>query len=245
MHVNLIAAGSATQEAGHGRQLDVFVKPLASLGCRKVVLIASDAALYGVLEADLRDEYSVNTFRSCEAFLKSGMPEGVVCLIVQASMPKMDGLELLRNYQSEDIPMPFILIGRHNDVSSAVRAMKEGAADFLESPVYREVLCASIEAVVKNAGALQELGASKAEAASRIAKLTQRQHQIFDLILAGNPSKIIAADLGISQRTVENHRAEIMKKTGSRSISALVQNAYNAGHFISRGSAGLMAAVPA
>lgn len=245
MHLNSIALATVTRRAGHRQIPKVFFKPLALAGTRKLVLIASDTVLNGGLEADLRNEFSVNTFRTCEAFLKSGEPEGVVCLIVQASMPHMDGLELLTRYQSEVNPLPFILIGRHNDVASAVRAMKAGAADFLESPVHREVLRASIEAVVKTAGALNELGASQAEAAARIAKLTQRQHQIFDLILAGNPSKIIAADLGISQRTVENHRSEIMKKTGSRSIPALVQNAYSAGLYGKGSRAVLMAAASA
>lgn len=110
----------------------------------------------------------------------------------------------------------------------AVQAMKAGAADFIEKPVTPDALIASIQRSLEQARDAGSQTAMHQTAMSRIACLTTRQHQILDMVLAGHPSKIIAADLGISQRTVDNHRAAIMKKTGSKSVPDLVRTAMTA-----------------
>jgi two-component system CheB/CheR fusion protein len=115
------------------------------------------------------------------------------------------------------------MITGDGDVPMAVRAMRAGAADFIEKPIGREELLASIERALEQTRDSAKLSAWREEAASRIVALTARQRQIMDLVLAGHPSKNIAADLGISQRTIENHRAAIMKKTGSKSLPALIR----------------------
>jgi two-component system CheB/CheR fusion protein len=138
-------------------------------------------------------------------------------------MPGMGGLQLLQRLKSEGSRLPAIMITGQGDVPMAVEAMQAGAADFIEKPVGRGELFASIERALEHTGDSAKLSALREAAATRLAGLTARQRQIMELVLAGHPSKNIAADLGISQRTVENHRAAVMKKTGSHSLSALIR----------------------
>ena len=177
-------------------------------------------ALRDLLEADGR---TVEAYDSCEAFLEAYRPGRRGCLLVDARLPGMGGLELLQRFQSERHQLPAIMITGHGDVAMAVQAMKAGAADFIEKPVGYQELLASVERAMEQAGDTQKLSAWRETAANSLAGLTARQRQIMDMVLAGHPSKNIAADLGVSQRTVENHRAAIMKKTGSRSIPALIR----------------------
>jgi two-component system CheB/CheR fusion protein len=104
-----------------------------------------------------------------------------------------------------------------------VQAIKAGASDFIEKPIGRSELLESIERALEQSPDLNKLSVWRESAASQIEGLTTRQRQIMDRVLAGQPSKVIAADLGVSQRTVENHRAAIMRKTGSKSLPALVR----------------------
>jgi two-component system CheB/CheR fusion protein len=109
------------------------------------------------------------------------------------------------------------------DVTMAVEAMKAGALDFVEKPISREDLLACVTRALEQARGASKLSAWQENAAAHVAGLTARQRQILDLVVAGQPSKNIAADLGISQRTVENHRASIMTKMGAKSIPALAR----------------------
>ncbi len=172
----------------------------------------------------LRDEgHTVEDYASCEAFLKSWDPGQASCLIVDAYLPGMSGLDLLKQLKDAGHLPPAIMITGDGDVSIAVKAMKAGAADFIEKPVGREQLAESVRRAIDQGRDAGKRTAWRADAASHIAGLTPRQHQIMDLVLAGHPNKNIAADLGISQRTVENHRASIMKRTGSKSLPALAR----------------------
>jgi two-component system CheB/CheR fusion protein len=101
--------------------------------------------------------------------------------------------------------------------------MKAGAIDFIEKPASREVLLASIDRALELTRNSMAMSAWREDAATRIAVLTSRERQVMDMIIAGQPNKIIAADLGVSQRTVENHRAAVMKKTCSKSLSDLIR----------------------
>jgi two-component system, chemotaxis family, CheB/CheR fusion protein len=183
-------------------------------------------ALRDLLEADGR---AVEIYDSCEAFLDIYRPGRRGCLVVDARMPGMGGLELLQRLQGERHRLPAIMITGHGDVPMAVQAMKAGAVDFIEKPIGHKELLTTIERALEQAGDTAKASAWRETAASSIAGLTARQRQIMDLVLAGHPSKNIAADLGVSQRTVENHRAAVMKKTGSRSIPALIRLALAAG----------------
>ena len=184
------------------------------------------AAIRAVLEDDGR---IVEDYATCEAFLEAYRPRRESCLVIDAYLPGMSGLELLQRLKAAGQQPPGIMITGHSDVSMAVQAMKAGATDFIEKPIGRSELLASIERALEQSRDSSKLFAWQEDAASHVGGLTPRQHQIMDLVLAGHHSKNIAADLGISQRTVENHRAAIMKKTGSKSLPALARLALAAG----------------
>jgi two-component system CheB/CheR fusion protein len=169
------------------------------------------------------DGRAVETYSSCEAFLETYSPSRKGCLVVDAQMQGMGGLALLERLKSERSELPAIMITGYGDVSMAIRAMKAGAMDFIEKPIRADELIASIDSALDRTQDSGKRSAWQASAAKSIADLTPREHQVMDLVLAGHPSKNIAADLGVSQRTVENHRAAIMKKTGSKSIPALIR----------------------
>jgi two-component system CheB/CheR fusion protein len=138
-------------------------------------------------------------------------------------MPGISGLDLLQRLKNKGTRLPAIMITGQGDVPMAVEAMKAGAADFIEKPIRRDELFASIDRALEQTRDSAKVSVSREAAATRLSGLSARQRQIMELVLAGHPSKNIAADLGISQRTVENHRAAVMKKTGSHSLSALIR----------------------
>jgi two-component system CheB/CheR fusion protein len=173
-----------------------------------------------VLEEDGR---SVEDYPTCEAFLEAHRPSSGACLLIDAYLPGMTGLELLQQLHDAGHRLPAIMITGNADVPMAVQAMKSGASDFIEKPIGPSELLASVERALDQSRDSSKLFAWRESAANQIAGLTQRQRQVMELVLAGQPSKIIAADLSISQRTVENHRASIMKKTGSKSLPALAR----------------------
>jgi two-component system CheB/CheR fusion protein len=121
--------------------------------------------------------------------------------------------------------MPAVMITGQADVTMAVQAMKAGASDFVEKPISREDLLACVERALAHSHDASKLVAWREDAANHLQGLTLRQRQIMEMVLAGHPSKNIACDLGISQRTVENHRAAIMKRTGVKSLPALARMA--------------------
>jgi two-component system CheB/CheR fusion protein len=173
-----------------------------------------------VLEEDGR---TVEDFAACEAFLEAYRPGREACLLIDAYLPGMNGLELLQRLSDAGHRLPAIMITGSSDVPMAVQAMKAGASDFIEKPISRSELLSSIERALEQSRDSSKLLAWRETATSHVAGLTQRQRQIMELVLAGHPSKNIAADLGISRRTVENHRAAVMKKTGSASLPALAR----------------------
>lgn len=135
----------------------------------------------------------------------------------------MNGLELLHRLREAGHRLPAIMITGSSDVAVAVEAMKAGASDFIEKPIGADELLACIERALDRSRDTQKLTTWRETAADQVGDLTPRQRQIMDMVLAGQPSKNIARDLSISQRTVENHRASIMKKTGSRSLPELAR----------------------
>jgi two-component system CheB/CheR fusion protein len=173
-----------------------------------------------VLEGDGR---AVEDYPDCEAFLEAYRPGRESCLLIDAYLPGMNGLELLQRLKDAGHRLPAIMITGSSDVPMVVHAMKAGASDFIEKPIGGSELLGSVERALEQARDSSKLSAWRDSAANQVANLTPRQRQIMDMVLAGHPSKNIAADLGISQRTVENHRASIMKKTGSKSLPELAR----------------------
>jgi two-component system CheB/CheR fusion protein len=164
-------------------------------------------------------------FADGPAFFEAYRADWEGCVLVDALMPGMSGIELIARLRREGAGLPGIIITGNGAVPMAVQAMKAGAADFIEKPVGHKELLASVQRALDQTQDAATLSESRETALQRVATLTTRQRQILDLVLAGHPSKNIAADLGISQRTVDNHRAAIMRKTGSKSLPALVRTA--------------------
>ena len=194
-----------------------------------VFVVDDDAQVTAALRATLEDAgRTVETYPTAEAFLDAYRPVPRGVLLVDAYLPGMSGTDLLRQLKKEGRCPPSIVITGKSDVHIAVEAMKSGASDFIEKPVGRGELLASIDHALERALSSIRLSAWREIAASQIARLTSRQRQIMNLVLAGHPSKNIAVDLGISQRTVENHRASIMRRTGLKSLPALARLALDA-----------------
>jgi two-component system CheB/CheR fusion protein len=193
-------------------------------GTATVYIVDDDDALRESVGAILADEgHHPIGFATGEAFLKAYHVGRHDCVLIDAYLPGIDGIALLRVLRDAGHEIPAIIITGNSDVAMAVQALKAGAFDFLEKPVKPEEIFASIRRALERSHSSDEVLAWKAEATSHLAKLTPRQHQIMRLVLEGRPSKNIAADLAISQRTVESHRASIMKKTGSASLPALAR----------------------
>jgi two-component system CheB/CheR fusion protein len=187
-------------------------------------VVDDDHNVCNSMRAVLEDDgYIVEAFSSSEAFLEAYRPGQDACLLLDAYLPGMNGVELLRLLRDRGDELPAIVITGNSDVTMAVEAMKAGATEFIEKPVSRISLLASLHDALEHSRDSGKLSASREAATEKISGLTARQHQIMDMVLAGHPSKNIAADLCISQRTVENHRASIMEKTGAKSLPALAR----------------------
>jgi two-component system CheB/CheR fusion protein len=200
-------------------------KPSVSGAAPLVIFIVDDDRnirdlVRSVLEADGQ---TVRDFESGEMFLNAYRPGSAGCLLLDAYLPGIGGLDLLLHLRAEGDLLPTIMITGSSDVPMAVAAMRAGAADFIEKPLASADLLASVWRALEQFRDSAKLIAWQNSAAERIRGLTPRQREIMDLVLAGHASKNIAADLGISQRTVENHRAFIMKTTGTKSLPALAR----------------------
>ncbi len=208
-----------TEPGQHAPAITSGTKP-----ARVVFVIDDDQdiriSLRGMLEAE---GMVVKDYGDAEGFLADYRPGHDGVLLIDMLLPGMSGLDLLRHIRSAAFRLPAIMITGAGDVSMAVKAMTAGALDFLEKPVRREELLASLARASAQGHDPDALLAGRHAAVQHIAGLTRRQRQIMELVLTGEPSKNIAADLGISQRTVENHRAAIMRRTGTRSLPALVR----------------------
>jgi two-component system CheB/CheR fusion protein len=143
--------------------------------------------------------------------------------LIDAYLPGLNGLELIKELRKQGDLVPIIMITGHSDVAMAVNAMKAGAMDYLEKPINHHDLNNCVSLALELARDDQKRAQWHDEAKALISSLTERQFEIMERVLKGEPSKNIAADLNISQRTVENHRAAIMTRTGARSLPELAR----------------------
>jgi two-component system response regulator FixJ len=166
---------------------------------------------------------TVRLYDSASAFLAglSAVKNG--CLVTDVRMPDMTGIELLRQLRSRACNLPAIVITGHGDVPLAVEAMKAGAVDFIEKPFDEEAILNAVQSALDR-GATEEDG-DNAAVAAKLATLSERERQVLEGLVAGHPNKTIAYDLGISPRTVEVYRANLMTKMGARSLSELIRMA--------------------
>jgi two-component system response regulator FixJ len=173
--------------------------------------------------------FAAQPHASCEEFLKGFSADAALCVVADLRMPGMGGLDLQTHLLKNSIDLPFIVITGHGDVPSAVRALKSGAADFIEKPIDGKSFIAAVErAVVARRANKAQLEAAHL-AHERVAALTPRERDVLRHLVEGNPNKIIAHQLSISPRTVENHRARLMVKMQADSVAELVRMALAAG----------------
>ncbi|AJP73046.1 response regulator FixJ [Sphingomonas hengshuiensis] len=173
--------------------------------------------------------YDVKAYASGVEFLKEvkGVEPG--CILLDVRMPEMDGLEVQAELNARGVAMPVIVLTGHGDINTAVAAMKQGAVDFIEKPFEKALLLRAIEAAFERLNHSAEVVSSEHEAQVRIAALTARERDVLRGLVRGHPNKTIAYDLGISPRTVEVHRANVMSKLGVRSLSEALRIAFSAG----------------
>ena len=193
---------------------------------RLVHVIDDDEGLRESLAFLLRSaELEVRSFDSAKVFLEK-LPDAVPgCVVTDVRMPDMSGIELLRRLKELKIGVPVIVITGHGDIALAVEAMKMGAADFFEKPFDDDLLLASVRAALRQQADQTKRGAERAEIEHRIATLSPREKDVLAGLIEGRANKQIAFDLGISPRTVEIYRANLMSKMQADSLSDLVRMA--------------------
>lgn len=173
--------------------------------------------------------YAVSTYASGDAFLQAAKDAEPGCVLLDVRMPGMDGLEVQKVMAERGIAMPVVVLTGHGDITVAVRAMKGGAVDFIEKPFEKAVLLTAITAAFERLDDVEARAARASDAAIAIAALTSREQDVLKGMAQGLPNKTIAFDLGISPRTVEVHRANLMAKLQVRSLSEALRIAFAAG----------------
>lgn len=196
---------------------------------RLVHLVDDDEAIRRSVGFMLKTSgYHVRTYESGIELLKGAPNLEPGCVLLDIRMPGMDGIEVQRALREKGVTLPVVIMTGHGDVSLAVQAMKAGAVDFIEKPFEKAVLLSAIEHGVER---LRKSAANvdrADEAAVKLQALTPREREVLDGLAKGLPNKTIAYDLGISPRTVEIHRANVMSKLGVRSLSEALRIAFAA-----------------
>ena len=165
----------------------------------------------------------VETYASAQEFLDADEPSQPGCLLLDIRMPGMSGLELQKELASRNIRIPIIILTGHGNVQVAVHAMKAGAVDFIEKPFNNELLLDRIQMAVAKSVDADTTRVKQDEIAHRMELLTPREHQVLDIVAAGETNKAIARRLDISEKTVEIHRARVMEKMQAKSLADLVK----------------------
>jgi two-component system response regulator FixJ len=203
-------------------------KPFWRLECEPTKM--SDPATVHIIddEADVRNAmelllegagYRTRSYSSARAFFDAGDRDGHGCVITDLRMPEASGIDVLTRIQQDGGALPVVVVSAHKDVALAVHAMKKGAVDFIEKPFSAERLIEAVRAAVQKT----ERRPGEAPAKIGMAVLSKREHEVLARVLAGKSNRIIGQDLEISERTVESHRASIMRKTGARNLAELVR----------------------
>jgi two-component system response regulator FixJ len=172
--------------------------------------------------------FHVRTYESGVELLKTASNLEPGCILLDIRMPGMDGLEVQTALRDKGVGLPVVIMTGHGDVGLAVQAMKAGAVDFIEKPFEKAVLLSAIEQGMERLMRATRDGSRAEEAGVRLQVLTPREREVLDGLARGLPNKTIAYDLGISPRTVEIHRANLMTKLGVRSLSEALRIAFAA-----------------
>jgi two-component system response regulator FixJ len=195
-----------------------------------VHVIDDDDAVRQSLEFLLRSaRMEVKTYPSAVSFLAAQPPVKTGCVVTDVRMPDMSGVDLLRRLNELKIALPVIVITGHGDVPLAVEAMKLGAVDFFEKPFDDDALLAAVRSSLDSGVDHSKQSVERSKIADKLASLSNRERQVLEGLVSGHPNKTIAYDLGISPRTVEIYRANLMTKMNAASLSDLVRMALVAG----------------
>jgi len=163
------------------------------------------------------------SYSSGPEFLEAYDPTRPGCLVLDVRMPRMSGLELQQELEKLHSTLPIIFLTAHGDVQMAVTAVKAGALDFIQKPFREQDLLDKIHHAIEEDARVREMLADRQEIIARIESMTPRELEVMDMVVDGKANKVIAIDLGLSQRTVEIHRAHVMRKMSAESVSQLVQ----------------------
>ena len=194
-----------------------------------VFIVDDDPSIRFAMQA-LMDSVNLphEIFASGAEFLEKVTDQRPGCLVLDIRMPGLGGLELQEELLGRGNTVPIIFITGHGDVPMAVEAMQKGAVDFIQKPFRDQDLLDRIREALTTDKERREEQQKHAEVAERLARLTNREREVFDLVVTGKPNKVIAYELGVSQRTVEIHRARVMEKMQARSLADLVKMHMNA-----------------
>jgi two-component system response regulator FixJ len=194
-----------------------------------VHIVDDDDAVRDSVKAVLESAgFTCATYASARAFLDAAkLTAG--CALVDVRMPEMDGIALLSELAGRHSELPVIIMTGFADVPLAVKAMKEGAVDFVEKPAPRDALVDAVRRALDKAQKAQSGDSERRDAQARLERLTQREREVLELLISGDANKIVAHKLGISPRTVEIHRGHLMEKTQAKSLAELVRMALAAG----------------
>ena len=196
---------------------------------RLVHLVDDDAAIRRSVGFMLKTSgHRVETYESGDELLRNSSKHSSGCILLDIRMPGMDGLEVQQALQEKGVILPVIIMTGHGDVSLAVKAMKAGAVDFIEKPFGKEALLASLDEAYRRLSHKSLTDDRARDAVVHLKALTGRERDVLDGLAQGLPNKTIAYDLGISPRTVEIHRANLMTKLGVRSLSEALRIAFAA-----------------
>ena len=194
-----------------------------------VYLVDDDPDLLKALQRLLQSAgLQATPFDSAQAFLDGHDRAAPGCLVLDLSMPGLNGLELQRELEQLNSPLPIIFLSGRGDIPATVQAMKHGATDFLTKPVDDTELLAAIQEALATDRRRRRSHDERDRIAERLAALTERERQVLEQVVAGRLNKQIAADLGTVEKTIKFHRANLMRKMGVRSVAALVKLAERA-----------------
>jgi FixJ family two-component response regulator len=189
-----------------------------------VFIVDDDEAVRDSLGLLLRSVgYRARCYGSAKDFLKAFDPRDYGCLVLDIRMPGMTGLELQKHLAEIGCNIPIVFITGHGDIPMAVEAVRQGAVDFLQKPFQDQELVDRIDDAMKQAAEQREGELERLEILDRIESLTAREKQVMGEVVLGKANKVIAGDLGVSQRTVEIHRARVMEKMQANSLAHLVR----------------------
>jgi len=166
---------------------------------------------------------TVKAYGTANEFLEQYSHDGHGCLVLDVRMPGLSGLDLQEKLAARNIEIPIIVVTGHADVPMAIRAIKAGALDFIEKPFNDQVLLERIGQALAADARIRKTQNERAEIAARLESLTSREREVMEMVVSGKANKVIAGQLGVSQKTVEVHRANVMKKMQVESLAGLVR----------------------